>query len=89
MRMPSPVHHSQHDEFVRDRPKVDRIRKPLDERAAGFTVDAGISERVLHDARERPLNRLCEGSSKPGPLFLIPTSGVEQLQLSLRPKNEP
>src|SRR5207237_1762568 len=85
---PSTVHYRQDDQFVSDDMEVDRVRKSRNQRGTGFAVDAGISERAPDDARQDPVNRCSERSSKPWPLVFIPTSGVEQFRLGLWPKDK-
>lgn len=59
------MHHGQHDEFVRQGAKIDRVREALHERPAYFAMDTRISEGVLQDARDSFVDGCREGLSKP------------------------
>jgi hypothetical protein len=82
------VHHSQDNDFVSDRRKVDRIRKPSYERPTGVTMDARIGQGFVEDSRYSLLNSSGKGSSKAEALTLIPTSCVEELRFRFRAKDE-
>jgi hypothetical protein len=77
--MASAVHHRQHDQFIGNDTEEDRVRKPWNERAARFTMNAGIGARVPNDSRQSTVHRGSEGAAEPGPLIFIPGLGVEKL----------
>lgn len=63
------------------------MRKPLHEGAAYFTVDLRISERVLDNTCNGPVDCRSKGLPKAGALLLVSSSSVEEFRLGLRPKN--